>query len=749
MPKKSSSDGSIEDKVVAAKSDVPRLVIFVHGIRDPGFWQQKLRTMFEKERFVAVPIGYGVLDVFRFLLGFRRKSVETVKTQILAAMQNNPGSQVTIIAHSFGTYAVARLLEENPSIEIANLVMCGAIVKRGYRWDKTVNLNAQGEERMHVVNEHSARDVWPLIARHATFGFGDVGSIGCQDANVTDRRHNLPHSAYLKESFAGDNWVGHLARGEKLQFSEEPMTTPWYFVLTRLPFTLAQAVTVVATTLAIVWSVDRLTFHTAGELAIDSAALGSDFTIEGYSKTDSLVGEPLYSIVMPGLEGTRRLLSINKYDRIDVTIKNRIPLDCEIKLVANEYADTPDPQRSLSNQAVFSISLRNARRFFGKAKISFEYIGSKSPDVGDFKSGAPAANDVASKALKIDQLIIKAGDGIDYRRIGVNRVKHAGDDCLDQTFKSDAFVRIVPDESVSRSWFGLLAWAQDSTGESGSNKVRQLLKSRDLQLRKIGVETVLADPKHYGSDVIAVINSGEADIKTVADLLLAAKSAGTENIKLDPRTVLQLTYSDDNQVRDVARSYLRKPGIVSDDVLEMAELILVDKLPWLQKQVVEGKPFNKDYLLLIAVRDIYYNIGVDKLSKHLDSPTGSPEALRSALATFARGDDLMALAASPEQRATLSKNIYGRAMAEYRGAIWAAAIASGNPDAFLRNAVAENEPLANSTARQTFASFLAAVGEHRAAYPWPHHIAQAERCVADYTFSCFAPPAAEEASLKP
>jgi pimeloyl-ACP methyl ester carboxylesterase len=740
MPKKSSGDGSVSPEPVQSAQAAPPLVIFVHGIRDPGFWQQKLKSMFEQEGFVAVPIGYGVLDVFRFLLGFRKRSIDIAKNQILTAIRNNPGSKVTIIAHSFGTYAVSRLLEENPSIEIANLVMCGAIVKRGYRWDKTVNLNAQGEHRMRVINEHSARDIWPLFARHATFGFGDVGSIGCQDADVIDRRHDVKHSEYLTETFAAENWVRHLAHGEKLKTSEEPMRTPWYFVLTRLPFTFAQVASIAVVALGSAWIFDRLTFHTAGELAIDSAALGSDFTIEGYAKSDSLVGEPLYSIVMPGVEGTRRLLSINKYDRIDVTIKNRIPLDCNINPVSSEYEDRPEPQRSLATQAVFSLSLRDARRFFGKAKISFEYIGSKAPLEADFKDRPDGPTLAPASDLRLDQLIVKAGDGIDYRKIKVKRVNHTGDDCLDDMFKQDAFVRIIPDEAVTRSWLGLLAWAQDTTQVAEDIKVRKLLKSRDVQLRKIGVETVLANPKQYSSDVNAVINSGEAELKTVTDLLLAAKSAGSTSIKLDPRTVLQLTYSDDNQVRDAARSYLRQPGIVSDDVLEIAELVLTDKLPLLRDQRVADKPFNKDYLLLIAIRDIYYNIGIDKLNKHLDSPAGNPDALKLALATFSRGEDLMAFASSPEQRAALSKNTYGKAMAEYRGAAWSQAIRESNPSGFILGIRGQSKPLADQTGKASFAKFLNEVEQQASAYPWPHHIAQARQCTADYTFDCLADP---------
>ena len=101
-PKAGIPQGLNEDKKGA--SEVPKpLILFVHGIRDPGFWTTSLCQLFEEHGFIAKPIGYGVFDAFRFLLGFRRRPVATVKQQIEDAIADlaEPGAEVTIIAHSF------------------------------------------------------------------------------------------------------------------------------------------------------------------------------------------------------------------------------------------------------------------------------------------------------------------------------------------------------------------------------------------------------------------------------------------------------------------------------------------------------------------------------------------------------------------------------------------------------------------------------------------------------------------------
>src|SRR5258706_16367902 len=98
-----------------AKAD-KHLVILVHGIRDFARWESEVRRTLEECGFSVAPTNYGRMNLLEFLLPFpyfRNKAKAEVWLQILHAMVLHPDAcQVSIIAHSFGTYLVAGILRE-------------------------------------------------------------------------------------------------------------------------------------------------------------------------------------------------------------------------------------------------------------------------------------------------------------------------------------------------------------------------------------------------------------------------------------------------------------------------------------------------------------------------------------------------------------------------------------------------------------------------------------------------------------
>jgi pimeloyl-ACP methyl ester carboxylesterase len=512
MARKPRNTAPLMPEATAPSAPAKRLIIFVHGIRDPAFWSQRLRSLFEAEGFVAVPIGFYVFDVFRFLLGIRRKAVERVKQQIKDAIDNNPGAEVTVIAHSFGTYVAGRILDEDPSLDIARLVMCGGIVRRNYRWDKTVRLNGQNG-RMHVINEHSGRDVWPLFARHATLGFGDSGTIGCQDANVIDRQHDVRHSEYLTERFAKIYWIPHIVRGEPLVDPRAEGRTSWLFFLNRSPVTLLAGVAAAIACLAAYTLFDKITFKTQGTMAYSKDAAGISFQINGQTRKDSLP-EPIYAAQVAGPVLEHKLLSTSKYQRIAVTILNRVPIVCN----ADSLEDAPPPTRDERNRTFYEFDLSSAHHFLGKSQLSLKY---ESPVLVEGKT--------------IDRLTLGAGEGIDPGRIRLLRVIHTGDECLDESYPTRGrtpFVRIQALEPADdEQQAGLLlspALAQYAPKLS-KDDISKFVRSKDAPIQSLGIDAVKARPLENAATVKEIVEDPATDPDTLAKLILAARSTATAN----------------------------------------------------------------------------------------------------------------------------------------------------------------------------------------------------------------------------
>ena len=228
------------------------LIILVHGIRDPGFWQDELRDLFENETQKAnlnqpapdvvkvETIKTEVVDIFGFIAPikfFRQKYIDRAKEKInnLLFDKKYKDYKKTIIAHSFGTYIVANILDENINLVLDKVIMCGAIVPNQFRWGHILKINFKGNPTA-IINEFSPLDIFPLLAKRVTYGFGDIGTMGA-GAPIRDRNHYISHSGYLKIKFAKDYWIPFIFKDtiKKGPSKPEDFSLPWYFLLTRIP----------------------------------------------------------------------------------------------------------------------------------------------------------------------------------------------------------------------------------------------------------------------------------------------------------------------------------------------------------------------------------------------------------------------------------------------------------------------------------------------------------------------------------
>ena len=58
-----------------------------------------------------------------------------------------------------------------------------------------------------------SRDIWPILAKSITWGYGSTGTFGFQTPGVRDWYHNLGHSDYFVTGFAEEYWVPWIRNG--------------------------------------------------------------------------------------------------------------------------------------------------------------------------------------------------------------------------------------------------------------------------------------------------------------------------------------------------------------------------------------------------------------------------------------------------------------------------------------------------------------------------------------------------------
>ncbi len=207
----------------------PQVVVLVHGIRTQAPWAEMVMHALSDEPTIqkVIPVRYGYFNMFRFLTPVltRRGPIRLLARELRDIRKQFPDARLTIIAHSFGTYATAQVLDDATDIEIDRLILCGSIIPQDFRWDKVAD-----QVRHEILNDCGTRDIWPVMAKFMTWGFGPSGTFGFGKSRVRDRFHNFQHSDFFDRAFVERFWVPYLVDGTiaHSDWELERPTPPWW-----------------------------------------------------------------------------------------------------------------------------------------------------------------------------------------------------------------------------------------------------------------------------------------------------------------------------------------------------------------------------------------------------------------------------------------------------------------------------------------------------------------------------------------
>jgi hypothetical protein len=205
------------------------VVALLHGIRTEAPWQDMVAAEIKRASSIEVfPIGYGWLDVLRFWWPWRTrmKPLERVLRELRSIRSRFPNADLVVVAHSFSTYLMSKVLEEHKDIRIARLLLCGSIIPVDYRWDKAIHA---GDTT--VVNEVGTRDGWPVFARVSSWGYGCSGTMGFKTSLVVDRYFDMGHSDFFTHEHVNQYWLPFLLSSNLIQSPwSAKRPTPGYFL---------------------------------------------------------------------------------------------------------------------------------------------------------------------------------------------------------------------------------------------------------------------------------------------------------------------------------------------------------------------------------------------------------------------------------------------------------------------------------------------------------------------------------------
>lgn len=212
----------------AAKPMKNQIVVLLHGIRTEAVWQSLVaKELSELKNVTVYPVGYGWVDALRFWWPLSRsKPQERILRELRDIRVRHEGVPLTVIAHSFSTYLISQIFNEHPDIRISKLILCGSIIPRDFRWDKIPTVPGG----MVVINEVGTKDVWPVMARVASWGYGCSGTMGFQTNRVTDRYFDYGHSDFFQKNHVTIYWRPFVENGTIVNspWDTKRPSQPWF-----------------------------------------------------------------------------------------------------------------------------------------------------------------------------------------------------------------------------------------------------------------------------------------------------------------------------------------------------------------------------------------------------------------------------------------------------------------------------------------------------------------------------------------
>jgi len=195
----------------AALPQRKHIVVLLHGMNTNAEWQEALAdTIRNSTNIEPIVVGYGNFHPVKFFLPvfFRPGRIKKVMEDLRGIRKRHPDADISVVAHSFGTYVLSKILTTAMDLKLHRILLCGAIVDSDYDWS-TVEPRISSP----VINDIGRWDYYPSLAKSWSWGYGDSGCIGFQNSLVRDRHFEYGHSDFLNVKHMREYWLPYLLDG--------------------------------------------------------------------------------------------------------------------------------------------------------------------------------------------------------------------------------------------------------------------------------------------------------------------------------------------------------------------------------------------------------------------------------------------------------------------------------------------------------------------------------------------------------
>lgn len=209
---------SMLDAKISGIQDNPdtTVVLLIHGIQTDGAWQQLVqKSLSELSRTYVHGLGYECVSAAQLASPVRGSPVKKITQDIRDAKTLEPAAKFVVIAHSFGSYILSKVLSSCPDISFEKIILCGCIIPTTFPWAK----HTRGMPKRSIINDVGTRDFYPVLATFSSVGYGASGRKGFQSPHIKDRYFDYDHSDFFEAKYNHIEkfWKPFISSGEIIE----------------------------------------------------------------------------------------------------------------------------------------------------------------------------------------------------------------------------------------------------------------------------------------------------------------------------------------------------------------------------------------------------------------------------------------------------------------------------------------------------------------------------------------------------
>lgn len=205
------------------------ILVTVHGLLTTAAWNGDVMPIASSQGWIVAPFSYGYQTPEILLSEKGRKEVVGRFRNWIYEIQQTygtSGANISVIAHSFGTYIVGAYLagfDDIPPVTFESIILTGSILNEEYDWD-----SCSGKKVGRVRNEIAPNDQWvkwmpskkwlgldPLFGQAGVKGFKSESKILSQhSSNIFD------HNNVIKPDVIKQVWMPYLRSNRGIMMEE-------------------------------------------------------------------------------------------------------------------------------------------------------------------------------------------------------------------------------------------------------------------------------------------------------------------------------------------------------------------------------------------------------------------------------------------------------------------------------------------------------------------------------------------------